>query len=572
MKISSVNSAVTSYVQAKSNSVKNTKINNNVEFKTNPLMYDTVSFKGRNELLLTAQDGLEAAKKLKSSTSGYRAPLNTTFNDKFVRSLTQGVIQYSKEQGQKVFMVGGDTREATKKYAPKISEMLINNGFDVMVPKIKGSNIFEKTSPVATPVLAFLTKSEKVPLSILLTASHNPWQDGGYNFLTSEGAVASDKVTDPISEKLVKVTKEGKELDLPEKKGKLTTFDPYTPYSKYLEDKKIVDFNLIKNANIEIFYDSLEGTGGYYFPKLLEDRGIKLAKTLNSKVEGPNPTEKNLKNLSALVSKSTNPLKIGLANDGDSDRFGVIDENGEFISPNDVIFLTAYHLIKNKGMDKGTIIRNQATSERIDKLAKYFNETEGKDIKVEQTPVGFKFLGDKMISLENSDHPVIVAGEESGGLTVRNHIPEKDGFVALSMMLELIASENKPLGQILKEAKELTGSDYASQCLNMKFAKMDQQNLTVNSFKKYTNGEEQSIAGLDIDLEKTLESDKKLREYKPTGDGNKIYLKNGSSVLVRKSGTEPIVRLYIDAIDQQTFNTLKTFLVTKAKDFGGSEK
>ena len=101
---------------------------------------------------------------------------------------------------------------------------------------------------------------------------------------------------------------------------------------------------------------------------------------------------------------------------------------------------------------------------------------------------------------------------------------------------------------------------------------MDQQNLTVNSFKKYTNGEEQSIAGLDIDLEKTLESDKKLREYKPTGDGNKIYLKNGSSVLVRKSGTEPIVRLYIDAIDQQTFNTLKTFLVTKAKDFGGSEK
>lgn len=545
---------------------------------TNPILklkanYDSVSFSGHDGRLLNKEEAIVAAEKLKASTSGYRAPYgeDKPFNSRFVKTMTEAISELATEEGQRATMVAGDTRRATKESAPVIKEIFKENGLNVFVPIIEGTEDGE-ISPVATPVLALATRHFGIPLAVLLTASHNPWTDGGYNFLTDEGAVATDVVTVPIADKMVEIAGRGRSMPKPSISGYEIKFNPAEIYENHIIKNNLIDFEAIKNADIEIFYEGLEGTGNYYYPKLMENNGVKIAKTLDTKAAGPNPVEENLQNLASEVVKSDKPLKVGLATDGDSDRFGVIDENGNFINANDVILLIAYHQIKNGGIKDGTIIRNHATSGRIDKLANYFNQKEGYNIQVEQTPVGFKFLGDKILELEEEGKQVIVAGEESGGLTIGGHIPEKDGFIAISKIAELMAAEKKPIGEILTNLNEEMESDYISKCVNIKFDKEAQKNETVNYFNKFFNGDEDEIAGYEIDLEKTQMADKKLREYKPNGDGVKIYLKDGTSILVRKSGTEPVMRLYIDACDEDVFDNLKNYLIDVAQNHGGVEK
>ena len=549
------------------NSVKNTKFNT-------PYVYapitDSVSFKSRDKQLLSASEGEAAANKLRTSTSGYRGKFGERFNDKFVYSLTSAVIQDMNDRNQQISIVAGDTREATKKYAPEIRDMFTKNGIDVLVPQLT-PNFTNQISPVASPVLALATKNFNIPLSILLTASHNPWDDGGYNFLTDEGAVADDTTTRPIVENLVSITQQGDTKKYTGKAGKIIKFNPYEIYKHHLEEKGIIDFDKIKECKIDIFYEDFGGTGKYYFPKLMKDNGIEIQKVLSSKTEGPNPTKGNLANLSSEVTKSTNPLRIGLATDGDSDRFGVVDENGKFINTSDVILLCAYHLIKNKGMTEGTIIKNQATSEKIDVLANYFNQ-QGCDIDVEQTPVGFKYLGGKMLELEGTAKEAIITGEESGGLTVRGHIPEKDGFVALATLLELISTERKPISEILQEINDKIGGDFVSECMNYTFKDDTAKNIAVDSFNKYMTGEETQIAGINIDYERTQDINERLCEYKKGGDGIKLYLEDGSAVIVRKSGTEPLMRLYIDAASQESFDALSQELSLEAIALGGKRK
>lgn len=543
------------------------KVTNKFLFKP---VYDTVSFTARDKNLLSAQEGEAASNKLKTSTSGYRAALDDKFNDKFVYSMTNAVVKDMNRRNQDTTIIGGDTREATKRYAPVIRNIFLSNGIDVHVPQLnKGDK--NEISPVASPVLALATKEFGVPLGILLTASHNPWQDGGYNFLTDEASVADDTKTRPIADNLALITKEGMVDKYQRARGIAFPFDPYELYNKYIEEHQLIDFDNIRNGGIDIFYEDFGGTGGYYFPRLMKDHGIEIKETLSSKTEGPNPTAGNLKNLAKEVKKSDNPLRIGLATDGDSDRFGIVDENGKFISTPDVIMLSAYHLIKNKGMTQGTIVKNQATSDKIDTMVEHFNK-KGCDIDVEQTPVGFKYLGGKMIELEHTSKPAIVVGEESGGLTIRGHIPEKDGFVAISTILDLMATEKRPISEILNDINAEIGGDHVTNCINMKFATDDKKDNAVSSFTPYFDGEKTEIAGMNIDYEKTYEIDAKLRKYKPNGDGLKIYLENGSSVLIRKSGTEPVLRLYIDATDQDSYDKLEDFLVGKTVKLGGAKK
>ena len=540
--------------------------------KLAPLAHDTFSFKGRDSELLSVDDAKAAKAKYETSTSGYREIYGDKFNDKFVNTMTNAIAKYAHDNDIAVMGGGGDTRAATINYIPQIANTLLDKGIDVKVPIMRGEDKF--SSPAASPVLAVYGKEYDIPLSVLMTASHNPWTYGGYNLLTSEGAVATDVVTRPIAENIVKVAQDGKPVENSAKRGELTYFDPYEEYNEYIDSKKLINYDLIKNAGIEIFYDGLEGTGNYYFPRMMEEHGVTFERILDSKVEGPEPNAKNLANLSEEVKKSDAKLKVGLATDGDSDRFGLVDENGNYINSNDVIMLVAYHMIKNEGMNKGTIIRNCATSKRIDVLADYFNklDPEKYDIRVEETPVGFKYLGDKMVELEGTEHEVIVAGEESGGLTIRNHIPEKDGFVAISKILELIAAEGKPLGQILAELKEKAGTGYTSVAKKIGFANEEAKDAGVKHFDKYLTGEVDNVAGYKIDFAKTKAAAEHIKEYKKQGDGTKLYLENGTAILIRKSGTEPIVRLTIDSADDEVTANLQKALLAEMEEVGGFEK
>ena len=295
----------------------------------------------------------------------------------------------------------------------------------------------------------------------------------------------------------------------------------------------------------------------------MSDHGIELKGILSTKTDGPNPTAENLVELGEAVKQSENPLRLGLATDGDSDRFGAVDENGNYINPNDFLTLIAYHLIKNKGMSEGTIVKNHSTSDKLNALADYFNKN-GCDIDVKSTPVGFKYLGRKMMDLEGTNKEIILAGESSGGLTIRGHIPEKDGFLAISLLADLVAAEKKPVSEILSEVNALINADYKSLNLNFKFPSEQQKLDAISTFEPYAAGEKDNFLGYKIDKEKTIAHNRMIKEYNPNGDGYKIYLQNKSSVLVRKSGTEPIMRYFIDSPDKKTLENLKQNLINYA--------
>ena len=416
--------------------VKNTRTNN---IFTSTAIQDTVSFSGNiktHELNVDKETAAFVANSLSTSTSGHRATYGSkTFNKDVVKLMTLGVAQYAKDIAEAknekpVVLIGGDTRKATKESLPLIKDTLINQGVDVIYIK----------EPVPTPLHALMTKKENLDVSILLTASHNPWSDGGFNLVTNDGAIAPPTVTGKVAENMVKLAEAGTYTTDKTKKGSVIETYPYEMYKDTINSYNLIDWNAIKDANIFIAYDGLKGTGTNVFPRLLSEYKIPHTLVKSGEKHGPNPTEGNLTELKSEVIENKAELKIGLANDGDADRFGIIDEKGNFVTPNDVILLVAHHLANNKGLS-GDIIRSQATSSQLDLFAK------NNGLNVIQTPVGFKYIGEDIIDIRKEGKDILVAGEESGGLTINGHIPEKDGVIALLTILDLMATEKKPLSE-----------------------------------------------------------------------------------------------------------------------------
>ncbi len=513
----------------------------------NPMLAnDSVSFSGNIQAHKVDVD-LETAKfvanSLSTSTSGHRAVYGSKhFNPEVVELLTVGVGQYAKDMAEKsgkrpTVIIGGDTREATRKSLPLIQETLTNMGVDVM-------HIEE---PVATPLLALMTRDEEMDIAILLTASHNPWADGGFNLVTKEGAIAPPSVTKQIADNAIEVARQGKYYTDKTKKGEVIPSNPYKMYKNDLNQHGLINWDNIKDADISIYYDGLKGTGNNVFPHLLRDYGIDHNVVHSGDKEGPNPTDKNLTELTDALRSDKARLKIGLANDGDADRFGIVDENGDFITPNDVILLVAHHLANNKGM-QGSIIRSQATSSQLDLFAK-----NNGGVDVIQTPVGFKYIAEDIIEMRKEGKDILVAGEESGGLTVNGHIPEKDGVIALLLMLDLMATENKPLSQILKEVKEGLNTEFRAKVIQKKLDNDADKEIIMDRirgvYQNAVNGQTQ-FGNFEIDVDATRENIANMEHYRKGGDGVKLYFTDGSSILVRKSGTEPKVKAYIETYNK----------------------
>lgn len=478
----------------------------------------------------------EVANSLSTSTSGHRAIYNSeTFTPDVVRLMTLGVAEYARDhapEGKRpTVLIGGDTREATVKSLSLVKKTLEQSGVHVIQIK----------KPVSTPLLAIAAREYDVDLAILMTASHNEWEYGGFNLVTKNAAIAPAKVTKEVGENIVKIAERGYYIINKTSEN----IYPYTLYKRELNKLGLIDWNNIKNSNVSVHYDSLTGTGKYILPQLLKDYGIPIHSVNSGKKTQPDPIDANLTELKTAVSKDKADLKIGISNDGDADRFGIVDENGKFITANDVLLLAAYHLSKNKGK-KGTIIRSHATSSQIDLFAKK------NGIDVIQTPVGFKFLGDEIEKLREQGKDVLVAGEESGGLTVAGHIPEKDGIVADLLMVDLVATEKKPLSEILKDAKKSIGTEFRAELVKKKVGSKVEQNQLMknieNVYEKALKGNTE-LGNFIIDVEATQKNREKMLESMPDGDGIKLYFTDGSSILIRKSGTELLVKAYIE-----TFN------------------
>ncbi len=300
--------------------------------------------------------------------------------------------------------------------------------------------------------------------------------------------------------------------------GTISTFDPKPAYLQFIYT--LLDIERIRSANLKVKYDALYSTSRGYLDEVLLHSGCQLESfhTWRDVLFGGGMPEPKGEELTGLVDAvRADHADLGLATDGDSDRFGIVDEQGTVLTPNTVLLVLARHLIKNKGKT-GAIVRTVATTHLLDNFAAKYN------LPIYETPVGFKYIGEKM-----RETAVLIGGEESGGLSVIGHIPEKDGVLADMLVAEAIAYEGKPLSQLVQEAiAEADGPLYNNR-LDLHLTEAH-KNAVIDFFTKNPPTE---VVGI-----KVKEVGRK--------DGVKLYLEDGSWVLLRPSGTEPLVRVYLE--------------------------
>lgn len=455
---------------------------------------------------------------IKFGTSGWRGIIARDFTFEGVRFATQGIAQYLKAEllnpdsaiyGRKpVVVIGYDTRFLGKEFSLAVAEVLAAND---LTPLLCNRN-------TPTPVIAHNIRVLRAIGGINMTASHNPAEYQGLKFSTSNGAPATQDVTKEIEARIAQLVAENWSFKsavvgtFPCK-----TFDPMPAYFKQIN--KLVKFAVIKRAKMKIAVELMYGTGRGYLDTLLVKAGAKITlfhDELNPLFGGhhPEPNAHGMEAVSKFV--RSGKAQIGLGLDGDADRFGIVDKDGTWLTPNQILALALYHLKKNRGWT-GAVVRTVPTSHQVDAVAAMLG------VKVHETPVGFKHIGALMES-----EPIIVGGEESGGLSVKGHVPEKDGILACLLMAELVATEKKSLGQILRELSKKCGEFHS-----------DRINIPIQPTSK-----DAIMAKLGSGL--TSIGTFKVERFITT-DGYKFLLPNNEWVAFRASGTEPLFRCYIEA-------------------------
>ena len=465
---------------------------------------------------------------IKFGTSGWRGLIARDFTFENVRLATQGIanqlnseIRNPKSEifGRKpVVILGHDTRFLGPEFALAAAEVLAASG---LIPLL-----CQRDAP--TPVIAYAIRTRKAIGGINVTASHNPAEYQGFKFSASNAAAAPLGMTTQIEANIAQLQAQNWSFKPPGVGTfRCQTFDPRPAYFKQL--RKLVDFATIKQARLKVAVEMMYGTGRGYLDTLLAEAGAQVTSfhdEPNPLFGGhhPEPNAEGMREVSKFV--RSGKAQIGLGLDGDADRFGIVDKDGTWLTPNQILPLTLYHLKKNRGWT-GAVVRTVPTSHQVDAVAKMLG------VKVHETPVGFKYIGALMES-----EPIIVGGEESGGLSVKGHVPEKDGILACLLMAELVAAEKKSLGAILKSLEKITGKFHT-----------DRINVAIPSEKK---------AALLEKLSRGLDSIGPFKVEKfITTDGYKFLLPNGEWVAFRASGTEPLIRCYIEAKSQAQLERLR---------------
>jgi alpha-D-glucose phosphate-specific phosphoglucomutase len=465
---------------------------------------------------------------IKFGTSGWRGLIARDFTFDNVRLAARGIADYlnselhhprSAIQGRKpVVILGHDTRFLGREFSLAAAEVLAAAGLRPL--------LCDRDAP--TPVIAHTIRERKAIGGINMTASHNPAEYQGLKFSTHNGAPATPEVTARIEANITRLLAQN--WDFPA--GVVgtficRTFDPQPAYFRQL--RKLIDFSAIRRARMKIAVELMYGTGRGYLDRLLKEAGAKVTvfhDELNPLFGGhhPEPNAEGMREVSRFVRGGKAQLGLGL--DGDADRFGIVDTSGAWLTPNQVLALALYHLKKNRGWT-GAVVRTVPTSHQVDAVAGLLG------VKVHETPVGFKYIGALMES-----EPIIVGGEESGGLSVKGHVPEKDGILACLLMAELVATERKSLGKILKELEKRTGQ-FHSDRLNLRIAPEKKEAL----LNKLSAG---LVSVGPFKVEKFI-----------TTDGYKFLLPKGEWVAFRASGTEPLIRCYIEAKSAAQLNKLR---------------
>ena len=451
---------------------------------------------------------------IRFGTSGWRAIIAKEFTFESVERVTESICSYLKEslsEENKKIVIGHDSRFMGENFSEYAAEIAENQGFDVLLCE----------GPTPTPTISYTIRNKGAAGGINFTASHNPPEYQGIKFSTSDGAPALPEITKQIEEKIE---------NMPQAESQSGgTIESFNASPDYLDDLKTkIRFDVISGARGNYAYDALWGTGRGYLDKVLRDSGLEV-ETLRDWRDvtfggmSPEPGEKQLEPLKEKV--KTENLTLGLSTDGDGDRFGVIDSNGVFITPNELIVLLSDYLVESRGWKEG-IARSVATTNLVDRVADMHG------VKLYETPVGFKFIGE----LINKDE-IILGGEESAGLSIKGHYPEKDGILACLLAAEAVAARGASLTEQLDDLLDRIGrleSGRIGVLLNEEIAR---------SLKDKLSQEPSDIGGRRVENINRI-------------DGVKFLFEDGSWMLMRPSGTEPLVRIYAETENKKDLEVL----------------
>ena len=453
---------------------------------------------------------------IKFGTDGWRAVVGEDFNEENVALVSKAIGKYVFDNYgiYKTIIIGYDPRNMAKEFSMQCAEILKNVGFKVLYS--------DKVIP--TPILAFNAKHLDA-CAVMFTASHNPPKYLGIKFIPDYAGPATSEITNEIVSNLGK--------DMPScVNGKLIYTDFSNAYFKRI--KEIIDFQKIKELKKHIIFDGLYAASIGYFDKLLSDNGIEydsihMYHDTNFGGGMPEPKPQYMGEMIDYI-KSHNGY-VGFANDGDSDRFGVVNENGEYVTPNEIIAILLLHLKKHKNYS-GCLVKTVGASLMLNIVAEKLG------IDVVETPVGFKHVGAAM-----REYNPIIAGEESGGLSIQGHIPEKDGILANLLVLEAMAYENKTLVQLQYELEKFVGCKFHNTRVDKKLDNIEEIKPVLEKFGALD----------DVIGQKIIKKDFK--------DGVKLYLEDGTTwILVRPSGTEPLLRIYMESDSLGKIEQIKAFV------------
>lgn len=456
-------------------------------------------------------------------TDGWRAIMADDFTFANVKIVAQGIAYYitSQQMTKKGVVIGYDNRFLSEEFARACARILMGNGIKVYLPD-RG---------IPTPVAASMVRQFTAAGAIMVTASHNPPEYNGIKFIPYYAAPAMPEITQAIEAEIARVLEGAKIYELALEEGQpLGLIENIDPYQSYRD----VVFALLKkeffSPYMKVVVDPMYGVGNGYLDQMLVELGIEPVVIHGHRDplfggKMPEPTAPYLDDLGATV--LSEGASIGLATDGDADRFGIVDEKGKYVSPNRVLSLLLNYLLSSRSQ-RGPVARTVATTHRLDQIAA------ANGLKVIETPVGFKYIGECL-----REQGAIIGGEESGGMSIVGHIPEKDGILACLLVVEMVAASGKNLSEL--EA-DLVASykPLISERLDIHYRSSERE-MAMERLAQYTP---RSVNGLRVE---------KVYEI----DGKKVVLEDGSWFLVRASGTEPLFRLYVETYDTESLQAMQ---------------
>lgn len=469
--------------------------------------------------------------RISFGTDGWRAVISDEFTFANVRRVAQAIAirtlhQWKQARGgastvgttpqnAPALVVGFDTRFLSDRYAVTVAEVLAANGIRVWLAQ----------ADAPTPMISYAIVDKQADGGVMITASHNPPRYNGIKLKSAHGGSVTSAVAKDVESRIYSNAAAGIApimLDYQEAvaKGWIERFDPLPAYQNHLAG--LVDFETIRGAAPTVAVDAMYGTGRVYLRTLLEQAGCRvheIRSEMNPGFNGihPEPIAKHLGPLLDLM--VGNNYQIGLATDGDADRIGAVDPSGRFIDPHAIMALLLQYLVETRHWT-GSVVKTVSTTQMLNRLANRYG------LPVHETPVGFNYISDLMMA-----ESVLIGGEESGGISIQGHIPEGDGVLMGLLLVEMVAATGKSLGDMLDLL--MAAPDVGRFC----YARVDQP---VRPFKKadlvasLLRHPPHQLAGATID---------QIHDR----DGVKMVLVDQSWLLIRPSGTEPVLRIYAES-------------------------